>query len=72
MVKTFLIKKGIDTVEIPPAEYNGNKYYSNEEKAHILNDFFVKQSSLEHEDDKPSVLPQLDCHLHDIVLSVSK
>ena len=46
--------------------------YSNKEKANRLNDFFVKQSTLENEDDIPSVLPQLDCQLNDIVLSVSE
>ena len=72
MVKTFLNKKGINTDEIPPIEYNGNIYYSNKEKANILNDFSVKQSNLENEDDILSVLSQLDCQLNNIVLSVSE
>ena len=45
--------------------------YSNKWKADILNDVFVKQSTLENEDDIPPVLPKLDCQLNDIVLSVS-
>ena len=47
-------------------------YYSNKEKANIFNDFFIKQSTLEHEDDTPPDLPQLDCQLNDITLSVSE
>ena len=42
----------------------------NKEKANIFNDFFIKQSTLEHEDDTPPDLPQLDRQLNDITLSV--
>ena len=47
-------------------------YYSNKERANIFNDFFIKQSILEHEDDTPRDLLQLDCQLNDIALSVSE
>ena len=42
---------------------NGKVYYSNKEKGNIFNDFFIKQSALEHEDDTPLDLLQLDCQL---------
>ena len=51
LVQAFLKKNSIDHDEIPPADYNGKIYYSNKEKANIFNDFFIKQSILEHEDD---------------------
>ena len=38
LVKLFLNKKGIDTDVIPPLAHNGNIYYSNKEKANILNE----------------------------------
>ena len=72
LVRAFLKKKSIDNDEIPPTDYNGKIYYSNKEKANIFNDFFIKQSTLEHEDDTPPDLPQLDCQLNDITLSVSE
>ena len=65
-------KRSIDNDEIPPTDYNGKVYYSNKEKANIFNVFFIKQSTLEHEDDTPPDLPQLDCQLDDITLSVSE
>ena len=34
--------------------------------------FNIKRSTLEHEDDTPPDLPQLDCQLNDITLSVSE
>ena len=72
LVRAFLKKKSIDNDEIPPIDYNGKIYYSNKETANIFNDFFIKQSILEHEDDTPPHLPQLDCQLNDITLSVSE
>ena len=72
LVRAFLEKKSKDNDEIPPVDYNGKVYYSNKEKANIFNDFFIKQSALEHEDDTPPDLPQLDCQLNDITLTVSE
>ena len=71
LVKSFLNKKGIDTDVIPPLALNGNIYYSNKEKANILNDFFSAQSTLEHEDDISLDLPRLDCKIN-ITLSASE
>ena len=68
LVQAFLKKKSIDHHEIPPTDYNGMVYYSNKERANIFNDFFIKQSILEHEDDTPRDRLQLDCQLNDITL----
>ena len=51
LVRAFLKKKSIDNDEIPLIDYNGKVCYSNKVKANIFNDFFIKQSALEHEDD---------------------
>ena len=72
LVQAFLKNKSIDHNEIPPTNYNGKLYYSNKERANIFNDFFIKQSVLEHEDDTPRDRLQLDCQLNDITLSVSE
>ena len=72
LVRAFLKKKSIDNDEILPIDYNGKVYYSDKEKANIFNDFFIKQSTLEYEDDTPPDLPQLDCQFNDITLSVSE
>ena len=45
LVKTFMNKKGIDT-EIPPIEENGTTYYTNTDKANVLNNYFIQQSTL--------------------------
>ena len=68
LVQPFLKNKSIDHDEIPPTDYNGKLYYSNKERANIFNDFFIKQSILEHEDDTPRDRLQLDCQLNDITL----
>ena len=72
LVRVFLKKKSKDNDEIPPTDYNGKVYSSNKEKPNIFNDFFIKQSTLEHEDGTPPDLPQLDCQLNDITLSFSE
>ena len=53
LVQAFFKKKSIDDDEIPPTDYNRKVYYSNKEKVNIFNDFFIKQSTLEHEEDTP-------------------
>ena len=58
-VMSFFHKEGTDSDEIPPIEFDGNRYHLNGEKASILNDFFIKQSTLEHGDDTPPNLSQL-------------
>ena len=36
----------------------------------MFNDFFIKEATLNNEDDTPPDIPQLDCQLDEIVLSV--
>ena len=69
LVKSFFKKQGVESDGIPPIEFDGN-YYLNSEKADMLNDFFIKQSTLEHDDDTPPNLPKLDCKLNNIILTV--
>ena len=70
LVKSFMEKKGIGVDEIPPIDCNGQKFYPNEEKAEIFNDFFIKEATVNNEDNTPPDIPQLDCQLEKIVLSV--
>ena len=70
LVKSFMEKKGIGLDEIPSIDCNGQIFYSNKEKDEIFNDFFIKEATLNNEDDTPPDIPQLDCQLDEIVLSV--
>ena len=70
LVKSFTEKKGIGLDEIPPIGCNGQIFYSNKKKAEISNDFFTKEATLNNEDDTPPDIPELDCQLDEIVLSV--
>ena len=63
-------KKGIGLDEIPPTDCNGQIFYSNKEKSEIFKDVFIKEATLNNEDDTPPDIPQLDCQLDEIVLSV--
>ena len=51
-------KKASDPDVIPPLEKDGVTYYTNKEKATILNQFFINQSATEDNDDVPDV-PEL-------------
>ena len=53
-----------------PIDCSGQIFYSNKEKDEIFNDFFIKEATLNNEDDTPPDIPQLDCQLEKIVLSV--
>ena len=63
-------KKGIELDEIPPIDRNGQIFYSNKEKAELFNEFFIKEATVNNEDNTPPDIPQLDCQLEKIVLSV--
>ena len=52
-------KKGIGLDEIPPIDCNGQIFYSNKEKAEIFNDFFIKEATLNNEDDTHLIFPSL-------------
>ena len=53
--------KGSDPDVTPPLEKDGVTYYSNKEKATILNQFFINQSTIEDSDDVPDVPELLTC-----------
>ena len=57
LLKLFMNKKGKND-DIPPLEYEGNIYSSNIEKANILNDYFIRQSTLDNTDDEVPDIPQ--------------
>ena len=69
LVKSFMSSKGSDPDVIPPLEKDGVTYYTNEEKATILNQFFNNQSTIEDNDDVPDV-PELLTSINQINLSV--
>ena len=70
LVKNFMSNKGYTSDEIPPIENNGQIYYSNQEKAKIFNQFFIRQSSIEDNvsDGLPSI-PRTDSEITSIELS---
>ena len=47
LVKQFMNKKGISD-DIPPIFFNGTLYSSSEDKANVLNDYFIQQSTLDN------------------------
>ena len=69
LVKSFTSSKGSDPDVIPPLEKDGVTYYTNKEKATILNQFFINQSTTEDNDDVPDV-PELLTSINQINLSV--
>ena len=71
LVKSFMSNKGSDPDVIPPSEKDGVTYYTNKEKASILNQFFINQSTIEDNDDVPDVPEQLTS-INQINLSVEE
>ena len=63
--------KGSDPDVIPLLEKDGVTYYANKEKATILNQFFINQSTIEDNDDVPDV-PELLTNINQIHLSVEE
>ena len=64
--------KESDPDVIPPLEEkNGVTYYTNEEKATILNQLFINQSTTDDNDDVPAV-PELLTSINPINLSVEE
>ena len=68
LVRSFFNKKGLSD-EIPPLKLNANTYYSNKDKANILNNFFVEQSTLENDDDPVPQIPYANFQINDIILN---
>ena len=55
LLKQFMNKKGKND-DIPPIEFEGNIYSSNLEKANLLNNHFIRQSTLDNiNDDVPDI-----------------
>ena len=71
LVKSFMSNKGSDPNVIPPLEKDGVTYYINKEKATILNQFFINQSTTEDNDDVPDV-PEVLTSINQIHLSVEE
>ena len=71
LVKSFMSNKGSDPDVIPPLEKDGVTYYTNKEKATILNQFFINQSTIEDNDVVPDV-PELLTSINQIHLSVEE
>ena len=63
--------KGSDPDVIPPLEKDGITYYTNNEQATILNQFFIKKSTTEDNDDVPDA-PELLTSINQINLSVEE
>ena len=55
-----------------PIDCNGQIFHSNKEQAEMFNDFFIKEATLNNEDDTLPDIPQLVCQLDEIVLSVTE
>ena len=71
IVKSFMSNKRSDPDVIPPLEKNGVTYYTNKEKATVLNQFFINQSTIEDNVDVPDV-PELLTSINQINLSVEE
>ena len=71
LVKTFLSKKGCSSDSIPSIQHNDRVYYTNQEKADLFNDYFVKQSTVEDSELVPDVPFENTC-IEQIVLSVDE
>ena len=57
LVKQFSAKKGNSNSEIPPLQHENKVYYLPEEKAKILNEHFIKQSTIRGQDDDVPAIP---------------
>ena len=68
ILKQFMNKKGIND-SIPPLEYDGQIHNSSLEKANALNDYFIKQSTLENINDEVPNLTQYASQLDNIIIS---
>ena len=70
LVNSILQKKGIGSEEIPPLCENGTILYTNKEKANALNEYFIKQATLENVCNPLPQVTFLDCEINDIKLTV--
>ena len=70
LVSSILRKKGLGPQEIPPLCENGTILYTNKEMANALNEYFIKQATLENVCDPLPQVTFLDCEISDIKLTV--
>ena len=69
LIKSFMNNKGSDPDVIPPLDKDGVTFYTIKEKAIILNQFFISQSTVEDNDDVTDV-PELTPSRNQINLRV--
>ena len=68
LVKQFMNKKGISD-DIPPFFFNGTLYSSSEDKANVLNDYFIQQSTLDNPNENTPNVEYTDSEITDIILT---
>ena len=68
LVKQFMNKKGISD-DIPPIFFNGTLYSSSEDKANVLNDYFIQQSTLDNPNGNTPNVEYTDSEITDIILT---
>ena len=68
LVKQFMNKKGISD-DIPPIFFDGTLYYSSEDKANVLNDYFIQQSTLDNPNENTPNVEYTDSEITDIILT---
>ena len=61
-------KKGISD-DIPPIFFNGTLYSSGEDKANVLNDYFIQQSTLDNPNENTPNVEYTDSEITDIILT---
>ena len=71
LVRSFLSKKGSNNDNIPPLDVDGQILYTNDEKAHALNDFFTKQSTTDNDEDNVPEVPRVRSQIPPLNLTPS-
>ena len=61
-------KKGIPD-DIPPIFFNGTLYSSSEDRANVLNDYFMQQSTLDNPNENTPNVEYTDSEITDIILT---
>ena len=69
LVRSFMTQKGLNSDEIPPLVNDNIIYDTNEEKASVLNDFFINQSTVDGNDDEPPDIPFLNHHIEQLTIT---
>ena len=64
-----LVKQFMNTKGIPPIFFNGTLYSSSEDKANVLNDYFIQQSTLDNPNENTPNVEYTDSEITDIILT---